>query len=110
MPDMMVLCACGSQSREPPPLRQRGRVIEARLSRSGRVPMRGLSRWCGQGGSSRTIPRFVNTSGHGCHRPWLLRRHQVLDADEGVVRSGDQGGVTPAGKTTSGGERGFASL
>jgi len=45
MPDIMVLFACLSQCLEPTPLRQLGRVIEAMLAMSGRVTMRGLSRW-----------------------------------------------------------------
>ena len=59
MPDIMVLLACLSQCVEPTPLRQLGRVIEAMLSMSGRVTMRGLSRWAGKGGSYRTIQRFL---------------------------------------------------
>jgi hypothetical protein len=59
MPDIMVLFACLSQCVEPTPWRQPGRVIEAMLSMSGRVTMRGLSRWSGKGGSYRTIQRLV---------------------------------------------------
>ena len=44
MPDIMVLFACLSHYIEPTPIRQLGRVIEAMLSMSGRVTMRGLSR------------------------------------------------------------------
>ena len=62
MPDIMVLLACLSQCIEPTTLRQLGRVIEAILSISGRVTMKGLSRWSSQGGSYRTIQRFFNTS------------------------------------------------
>ena len=51
MPDIMVLFACLSQYLEPAALRQLGRVVEAMLARSGRVTMRGLSRWSGKGGS-----------------------------------------------------------
>src|SRR5207249_8073524 len=60
MPDIMVLLACVSQYIEPTPFRQLGRVIEAMLSMSGRVTMRGLSRWGGKGGSYRTIQRFLD--------------------------------------------------
>lgn len=55
-------------------MRQLGRVIEAMLSMSGRVTMRGLSRWAGKGGSDRTIQRFFNTSLHWCPLNWLLIR------------------------------------
>jgi putative transposase len=110
MPDIMVLLACLSQCVEPTPLRQLGRVIEAMLSMSGRVTMRGLSRWSGQGGSYRTIQRFFNTSVNWCHLNWLLIRHHVLDADDVVLMSGDHVVVTKAGKMTYGLDRFFSSL
>ena len=102
MPDIMVLLACLSQCIEPTPLCQLGRVIEAMLSMSGRVTMRGLSRWAGKGGSYRTIQRFFNISLNWCQLNWLLIRHHVWDADDVVVMSGDHVVVTKAGKTTYG--------
>jgi hypothetical protein len=110
MLDIMVLLACVSQYIEPTPFRQLGRIIEAMLSMSGRVTMRGLSRWCGKGGSYRTIQRFFNTSVNWCHLQWLLIRHHLLDADDVVLMSGDHVVVTKSGKTTYGLERFFSSL
>jgi putative transposase len=110
MPDIMILLACVSQCVEPTPLRQLGRVIEAMLSMSGRVTMRGLSRWSSKGGSYRTIQRFFNTTLNWCHLNWLLIRHHVLDADDVVLMSGDHVVVTKAGKMTSGLDRFFPSL
>jgi putative transposase len=102
MPDIMVLLACLSQCVEPTPLRQLGRVIEAMLSMSGRVTMRGLSRWSGKGGSYRTIPRLFNASLHWCQLNWLLIRQHVLDTDDVVLMSGDHVMVTKSGKMTYG--------
>src|SRR5207244_1939576 len=110
MPDIMVLFACLSQCVEPTPLRQLGRVIEAMLSMSGRVTMRGLSRWSDKGGSYRTIQRFFNASLNWCHLNWLLIRHHVLDADDVVLMSGDHVVVTKSGKITYGLDRFFSSL
>ena len=110
MPDIMVLVACLSQCLEPTPLRQLGRVIEAMLAMSGRVTMRGLSRWAGKGGSYRTIQRFFTTSLNWCHLQWLLIRQHLLDADDVVVMSGDHVVVTKSGKTTYGLDRFFSSL
>jgi putative transposase len=110
MPDIMVLFACLSQCLEPTPLRQLGRVIEAMLAMSGRVTMRGLSRWSSKGGSYRTIQRFFNTSLNWCHLNWLLIRHHVLDADDVVLMSGDHVVVTKSGKMTYGLDRFFSSL
>jgi putative transposase len=110
MPDIMVLFACLSPCLEPTPLRQLGRVIEAMLAMSGRVTMRGLSRWSDKGGSYRTIPRFFNTSLSWCHLQWLLIRQHLLDIDDVVVMSGDYVVVTKSGKTTYGLDRFFSSL
>jgi putative transposase len=110
MPDIRVLFACLSHSREPTPLRQLGRVIEAMLSLSGRVPMRGLSRWSGKGGSYRTIQRFFTTSVHWCQLNCILIRQQLLDADDVLLMSGDHVVGTKAGKATSGLDRFFSSL
>ena len=110
MPEIMALLVCLSQCVEPTTLRQLGRVIEAMLSISGRVTMRGLSRWSGKGGSSRTIQRLFNTSLHWCQLNWLLIRHHLLDADDVVLMSGDHVVVTKSGKTTYGLDRFFSSL
>lgn len=85
MPDIMIVLACASQSVESTSLRHLGRVIEAMLSISGRVTMRGLSRWTGSGGSYRTIQHLFNTSVYWCHLHWLLIRQRLLDADWAYV-------------------------
>ena len=110
MPDIMILLACLTQCVEPTPLRQLGRVIEAMLSMSGRVTMRGLSRWAGKGGSYRTIQRLFNTSLNWGQLNWLLIRYHVWDADDVVLMSGDHVVVTKAGKMTYGLDRFFSSL
>jgi len=110
MPDIMVVLACLSQCVEPTTLGQLGRVIEAMLSISGRVTMRGLSRWSGKGGSYRTIQRLFNTTLSWCQLNWLLMRHHLLDADDVVLMSGDHVVVTKSGKTTYGLDRFFSSL
>ena len=61
MPDIMVVLACVSQCVELTTLRQLERVIEAMLSISGRVTMKGLSRWSGPGGA-------VTKSSNACSR------------------------------------------
>lgn len=110
MPDIMVVLACFSQCVEPTTLRQFGRVIEALLSISGRVTMKGLSRWSDQGGSYRTIQRFFNTSLNWLELNWLLIRHHLWDGDDVALMSGDHVVVTKSGKTTHGLDRFFSSL
>lgn len=77
MPDIMVVLACVSQCVELPTLRPLGRVIEAMLAISGRVTMKGLSRWSGPGGSYRTIQRLFTTRMNWCQLNWLLIRHHL---------------------------------
>jgi putative transposase len=110
MPDIMVVLACVSQCLDPTPLRQLGRVIEAMLAISGRVTLKGLSRWSSQGGSYRTIQRVFNTSLNWLHLNWLLIRHHLLDSDDVVLMSGDHVVVTKSGQTTHGLDRFFSSL
>ena len=110
MPDIMVVLACVSQCVELTTLRQLGRVIEAMLSISGRVTMKGLSRWSSPGGSYRMIQRLFTTSVHWCQLNWLLIRHHLLDVNDVVLMSGDHVVVTKAGKTTYGLDRFFSSL
>jgi putative transposase len=106
----MVVFACLSQCVEPTTLRQLGRVIEALLSISGRVTMKGLSRWSDKGGSYRTIQRFFNTSLNWLELNWLLIRHHLWDGDDVALMSGDHVVVTKSGKTTHGLDRFFSSL
>lgn len=110
MPDIVVVLACLSQFAQPTPLRQLGRVIEAMLSISGRVTMKGLSRWSSQGGSYRTIQRLFNTPLNWLQLNWFLIRHHLWDGDDVALMSGDHVVVTKSGKTTHGLDRFFSSL
>jgi putative transposase len=110
MPDIMAVLACLSQCVEPTTLRQLGRVIEALLTISGRVTMKGLSRWSSKGGSYRTIQRLFNTPLNWLQLNWLLIRHHLWDADDVALMSGDHVVVTKSGKSTHGLDRFFSSL
>ncbi len=110
MPDIMVVLACLSQCVPPTTLRQLGRVIEAMLSISGRVTMKGLSRWSSKGGSYRTIQRLFTTPLNWLQLNWLLIRHHLWDGDDVALISGDHVVVTKSGKTTYGLDRFFSSL
>src|SRR6266478_9776615 len=80
------------------------------LAMTGRVTMRGLSRWSGQGGSYRTIQRFFHTHMSWDRLQWVLIRHHLLDHDDVILMGGDDVVVTKSGKTTSGLDRFFSSL
>lgn len=110
MPDIMIVLACLSQVVESTTHRHLGRVIEAMVASSGRITMKGLSRWSGKGGSYRTFQRLFTTRLNWLHLNWLMIRHHLLDADDITLISGDHVGVTKSGKTTYGLDRFFASL
>ena len=110
MPDMMLVVACLSQCLDPTTLRQLSRVTEAMLAMTGRVTMRGISRWAGKGGSYRTIQRFFTTGLSWATLPWVLIRHQLLEPDDVIVMGGDDVVVTKSGKQTHGLDRVFSSL
>ena len=110
MPDIMLVLACLSQCLDATTLCHLTRVTEAILSMTGRVTMRGISRWSGQGGSYRTVQRFFNTTLSWCQLQWLLIRTHLLDEDDVIVAAGDDVVTTKAGKTTHGLDRFFSSL
>jgi putative transposase len=82
----------------------------ALLAMSGRVPLLGLSRWAGQGGSYRTVQRVFATGMPWAMVFWLFFRHPLFQSDDVSRLGGDEGVVTKAGKTPYGLDRLFASL
>src|SRR5438552_2300640 len=110
MPDIITVFACLRQCLNATTLRQLGRVPDAMLSMPGRVTMRGIARWAGQGGSYRTVQRFFATV-----IPWatlfgVCFRHHVYRPGEGSLLVGDAVVATKAGKHTQGLDRFLASL
>jgi putative transposase len=110
MPDIMVVLCCLSQCLDATTLRQLCRVSEAMLSMSGRVTMRGISRWTNKGGSYRTIQRFFYTHMSWLTLQWTLICHHLLDPDDTILVAGDHVVVTKSGKKTYGLDRFFSSL
>ena len=108
MLDIIIVFTCLSQYLAPTTLRQLHRVTEAMLSMTGRVTMKGLSRWTDQGGSYRTVQRFFHTSISWCKLQWVLIRHHLLAPDDVIVMGGDEVVVTKSGKQTHGLDRFFS--
>ena len=108
MLDIIIVFTCLSQYLAPTTLRQLHQVTEAMLSMTGRVTMKGLSRWTDQGGSYRTVQRFFNTSISWCKLQWVLIRHHLLEPDEVILMGGDEVVVTKSGKQTHGLDRFFS--
>ena len=110
MPDIMVVCGCLSQCLDATVLRQLCCVGAAMLSMTGRVPMRGISRWTNKGGSYRPLQRFFYRPMSWLTLQWVLIRHHLLDPGDTILAAGDYVVVTKSGKTTYGLDRLFSSL
>jgi len=91
-------------------LRQFSRIALAMLAMTGRVTMRGIARWTGDGGSYRTVQRLFHTVIPWATLFWLFFRTHLFHADQVYLLGGDETVVTKAGKHTPGLDRFFASL
>ena len=91
-------------------LRQCSRITYALLAMTGRITMRGLSRWAGTGGSYRTVQRFFSTVLPWATLFWVFFRQHIYCPEDVYVLAGDAVVVTTAGKTTHGLDRFFSSL
>jgi hypothetical protein len=110
MIDILALLQCLNPELERTTLRQLSRIIPALLTMTGRITMRGISRWTEQGGSYRTVQRFFHTVLPWATLFWLYFRHHLLRPGAQYLLVGDECVVTKAGKMTHGLDRFFASL
>ncbi len=85
-------------------------IVGAILMMTGRVTMRGMSRWTEPGGSYRTIQRFFYTAIPWALVFWLFFRHWLLNTNDVYLLAGDESVVTKSGKKTYGLDRFFAGL
>jgi putative transposase len=72
---------------------------------TGRITMRGLARWAGQGGSDRTVQRCVSQARPWAVRWWCFCRQHGHRADHLDLLAGDAVVVTNAGQPTDGLDR-----
>lgn len=110
MPDIMLILSCLSQSVDKTSLRRLGCLVEGLLAMTGRVTMRGLSRWTERGGSYRTLQRFFNTSLSWGQVHWLVIRQHLLGDETQWLLAGDEVVVSKSGKKTHGLDRFFSSV
>jgi putative transposase len=108
--DLTTLLACLHPCGSTTTLRHLNCIALAMLSLSGRVTMRGLSRWAGAGGSYRTLQRFFYTVIPWAQMMWLFVRQHVLRPDDVYILAGDEVVVTKVGKHTHGLDRFFSGL
>ena len=86
-------------------------IVEATLAMTGRVTMRGISRWTEKGGSERTVQRFFKEKIDWGELRWLLiRQHVTGSISKKFILSGDEVIVTKSGKSTHGLGRFFSSI
>lgn len=110
MPDIMLVLTCLSYELDKTNQRRLVRITEAMLSMTGRITMRGLSRWSARGGSYRTIQRWFHTSMNWGQLHWLLVREHLLGEETEWLLAGDEVVVTKSGKKTHGLNRFFSSI
>src|SRR5262247_551499 len=108
--DIVALLQCLQPYVPATTLRRCSRIMRALLVMPGRITMRGMSRWAGQGGSYRTIQRFFATVLPWGILFWVFFRHQLYCPDDVYLVAGDDVIVTKAGTCTHGLDRFFASL
>ena len=86
-------------------------IVEATLAMSGRVTIRGISRWTGKGGSERTVQRFFKEKHEWAELRWLLIKSHISEQCVGTwILIGDEVVVTKSGKKTHGLGRFFSSI
>jgi putative transposase len=91
-------------------LRQMSRIIQAMLSMTGRITMRGLSRWADKGGSYRTIHRFYHSPLRWAQIQWTFFKELLWNSTAEHLLVGDEVVVDKAGQETFGLGRFFSSI
>ncbi len=90
MPDILALLECLQRHTTRTTLRRWNRIISAMLAMSGRITMLGISRWCGKGGSYRTIQRFFASSLPWAVLFWVFFKEHIFRSKETYILAGDE--------------------
>ncbi len=110
MPNILALLTCLNLALNTTQIRQLGHMISALLAMSGRITMKGISRWAGKGGSYRTIQRFFHHRHNWPTLMWIFFQTHCLKSQESYAIAGDEVVVTKSGKKTYGVDWFFSSL
>jgi hypothetical protein len=108
--DISAILQCLAAHLDKKSLRQLDLIAQALLAMTGRVTMKGISRWTEKGGSYRSIQRFFNSKVLWCELHWCLLRSHVVSGDDVYLLAGDEVVVSKAGKRSFGLDRFFSSL
>lgn len=110
MPDILALLTCLIVEIDNTTYRQFSHTISAMLAMSGRITMKGISRWAGKGGSYRTIQRFFYHPHNWPTMMWLFFHTHCFSSQETYAIAGDEVVTTKSGKKTYGVDGFFSSL
>ena len=110
MPDILTLLSCLIFDFDNTSIKQMGCIIQGMLAMSGRVSMRGISRWAGKGGSYRTIQRFFSSPKNWPTLMWVFFHTHCFSAQETYAIAGDEVVTTKSGHKTYGVDWFFSSL
>lgn len=110
MLDILSLLQCLILEVETTTLKRMSIVMTALLGMSGRVTMKGISRWAGKGGSYRTIQRLFNTVLPWPTLLWRFFHCHCWRAKQTYLLAGDESVITKSGKKTYGIGRFFSGL
>ncbi len=110
MLDIIALLLCLHPELTMTTIRQFSLIALAMLAMTGRVTMRGISRWTADGGSYRTVQRFFATLIPWASLFWVFFRTHLFQSADVYLLGGDETVVTKAGKHTHGLDRFVASL
>jgi len=108
--DILALLACLQPCLSATTLRHLRLIVLALLSMTGRITMRSIARWSGDGASYRTIQRFFATLLPWAHIFWLVFRQHHLQPGDAYILAGDEVVVTKAGTKTFGLDRFFSGV
>jgi len=110
MLDILSLLQCLIWSVDETTLKRMNIVVTALLGMSGRITMKGISRWAGKGGSYRTIQRFFKTMMPWPTILWTFFCHHCWNSNDTYLLAGDESVITKSGKKTFGLGRFFSGL
>ena len=108
--DILALFQCLGPHVTATTLRQFSRITRALLVMTGRITMRGLARWAGQGGSYRTVQRFFSQAMPWAVLLWCFFRQHVHRADHLHLLAGDEVAHFPANRCHTSSRTSPASL
>jgi len=108
--EILTLFGCCSHLLNRTSIRHLAIIAQAMLTLSGRVTIKGLSRWTQGSASSRTLQRFYAQSGPWAEVSVKFFEIHLFNSEEEYIIGGDTTTITKAGKETHGIDRFFSGV